>query len=380
MTEGRSLSFLHLVVVCTLISTVGFFFGIRVSSVGWIVPLLASIISFLTRVRWIHIRRFAMWAPWILYSGGALIFSHPENSVIRTMLMYCPLVVGVAATTYAPSEGEYKRIFNSLRVAAVLLLAILFVRSRLGSGEEAFFLAAESMTAVLFATIFAVHVLLTGSFVSLMSWFAMALVPILSLSRVATVAVGIVLPLAIAPISALVRGLTGLVIVIGALSLFYSSGFQEKMFSGGTGNISDLLSGGGDVQASGRVEIWAALIEGIARDPWVGHGPNASQAVVDEVVEDVSHPHNDYLRLAYDYGFIGLGIYLATLAAQIMAVVRAAGQARGFKRIILYCIATSFIPYLTLMITDNVVLYAAYFGNIQYAIIGLGLSRGPSDG
>jgi O-antigen ligase len=380
MLDFRPISFLQIVVICALVSSVGYIFGIRVAAVGWVVPLLASIAVVITRARWVHFNRFAIWIPWILYSSGALIFTHPLNAIIRTVLMYCPLIVGVAASTYRPTEEGFKRIFEMLRIAGVILMVILLTRSMVESGGEPLYLAAESMTAVLLATLFAVHVLLTGSFASLMSWCAVALVPIFSLSRAATAAVGIVLPLAIAPISMLARVLTGAVIVGGAVGLFYSSGFQEKMFARGGGSIAELVSGSEDVQASGRVEIWLSLIDGIAKNPWVGHGPNASEAVVNEVVENVGHPHNDYLRLAYDYGFIGLGIYLATLAAQIIVIVRAAGRARRFRRIVLYGVATSFVPYLSLMATDNIVLYAAYFGNIQYAIIGLGLSLNTSEG
>jgi hypothetical protein len=34
--------------------------------------------------------------------------------------------------------------------------------------------------------------------------------------------------------------------------------------------------------------------------------------------------------------------------------------------------ATAFIPFVVMMISDNILVYASFFGNIQFAILGLG--------
>jgi len=52
-------------------------------------------------------------------------------------------------------------------------------------------------------------------------------------------------------------------------------------------------------------------------------------------------------------------------------LLRRARRAIGHSRILIYAGATSFLPFVLFMYTDNIILYAAFFGNLQFTILGL---------
>jgi hypothetical protein len=52
-------------------------------------------------------------------------------------------------------------------------------------------------------------------------------------------------------------------------------------------------------------------------------------------------------------------------------LLKRAKQAPPESQILIFAGASSFLPFVLLMFTDNVILYAAFFGNLQFTILGL---------
>jgi O-antigen ligase len=66
-------------------------------------------------------------------------------------------------------------------------------------------------------------------------------------------------------------------------------------------------------QASGRDIIWELFVAAIARSPWFGQGVGAGRFAVsiDEVaLLGTNAAHNEYLRLAVDFGVVGVGLLI----------------------------------------------------------------------
>jgi O-antigen ligase len=123
---------------------------------------------------------------------------------------------------------------------------------------------------------------------------------------------------------------------------------------------------------TGRSRLWDLMEEEIKIKPIWGHGANASEDFVLSVTwGTLTHPHNDWLRLLYDYGFIGTSIFAICLVGQAIHLLRRAPRTFGESCVLLYAGASSFLPFVLLMFTDNIILYAAFFGNLQFTIIGL---------
>ena len=88
-----------------------------------------------------------------------------------------------------------------------------------------------------------------------------------------------------------------------------------------------------------------------------------------------SHPHNDWLRLQYDYGTLGMIIFALTLLFQAYHAWSLTKQRLlPESALLLYAGAGAFLPMLLFMFTDNVILYAAWFGNLHFTLLGLGYS------
>lgn len=66
---------------------------------------------------------------------------------------------------------------------------------------------------------------------------------------------------------------------------------------------------------SGRNELWAAMWQAIPEHFWVGHGPGQSQYFIRARYETIEHPHNEYLRMWFDTGIIGLALWTFGLLA-----------------------------------------------------------------
>jgi O-antigen ligase len=105
--------------------------------------------------------------------------------------------------------------------------------------------------------------------------------------------------------------------------------------------------------------------------PWFGHGANASEPFVLRLTGAMTHPHNDWLRLLYDYGHVGTVTFAFCMLWQMVHLLRTGMKTAGMTRILFYAGASSFLVFSLFMSTDNIILYAAYFGNLQFAIIGL---------
>ena len=85
----------------------------------------------------------------------------------------------------------------------------------------------------------------------------------------------------------------------------------------------------------------------------------------------LTHPHNDWLRFLYDYGIVGAGLFLLTVIAQVRHLLKKARMCEGEIRTFFFGAASTFLPFVLMMFTDNIVLYAAFYGNLQFTIIGL---------
>jgi O-antigen ligase len=105
--------------------------------------------------------------------------------------------------------------------------------------------------------------------------------------------------------------------------------------------------------------------------PWFGHGANAQEWFLEELFGTLTQPHNDWLRLEFDYGYIGTGLFGATLLAQALLAWTLGMKSSGPRKMLFLSGASAFVSFVLIMVTDNIILYAVYFGNLHFAIMGL---------
>lgn len=381
--ELRQLPPLAIVVLfSTALATIGgdAGFGVPLTAVGWIVPLLVALITIISSTRRISLP-YLFWLPWVCIVIGYLMVSHNENALQRSVMILTPLVVGVALSKSRISDSDLNVFLRLVKILTLFLAAVVIIYTGLwqtgvlsgGAGT-----AAQSITASLLAALFATR-FGCGLYRDLWWWMVVVSIPFLGLTRMAMFASAICMVITPAPMKITHRlSLTLLIILVG-LPVFYSERMQNKMFISGEGDIWELSVDNENIQTTGRAAINAGLKAEVAQAPWLGHGANASEEYIIEATEILRHPHNDWLRFAYDYGYLGVAFFLLGVIGQFSHALMRGFRAMGEERVLYLTGACSLVVQALLMLTDNVVLYAAFFGNLQFAILGLAYARrGPA--
>lgn len=363
-----------LVVVLALIANASQFsiLGKQIAGWAWVIPFFISMFLIVKRssriVFPIHI-----WFPWIcivvfyfIYSG----FSYLQ----RVTLLVCPIVVGMAVSTSRITEMDLEGFLELARILIFALLMTVLVKTGLlftGIFPTLTALAPQSITAAILCCVFAAGYSFNIK-KHLLFWVLGASIPIIALTRTAITVIGMTIPLTFGSLKLRKRVIFIAIVAVLGVALFYTERVQRKMFFSGSGTLQDVRLSNPDFFTAGRSHLWDLMIEEIRTKPVWGHGANASEDfVLSKTWGTLTHPHNDWLRLLYDYGLVGASVFAFCLIAQVIHLLKRAKLTFGKSRILLCAGASSFLPFVLLMFTDNIILYAVFFGNLQFTILGL---------
>jgi hypothetical protein len=347
--------------------------GYRISGLaGWVVPLVIALMAAVTTRGRIAFP-YQIWLPWLFWVAVYQLFAEAENSLQRSVMLVVPLAIGIATSTVSASKADLERFLVLCKWFAGAFLVVAVGKTgiaELGRLPDTSGIAPEAITISLLCTLFAAGYG-CGRKAYLGWWAVGVLVPVIGLTRGPLVACALTLPLTLAPLRPLTRLALLAVILAGGVLLFHTERVQQRMFYSGEGTLLDMRLDNPDFQTSGRARIIEEMRGEIAEAPWLGHGANASQELLGEIAEGLDHPHNDWLRIAYDYGYVGVFLFALVVLMQVWHTQRAAVRATGAEQLLLYAGASAYVPMALLMLTDNIVLYAAYFGNLHFVLLGL---------
>jgi O-antigen ligase len=138
---------------------------------------------------------------------------------------------------------------------------------------------------------------------------------------------------------------------------------------------TSLSVGGFNINAEGRTEVWAKLWSEIPQDLAVGHGPGAASRRTTEIAPLLDHPHNDYLRILYDFGVLGFAL-LAWFVFRCFKLLRRATRRPGGSVPALAALYAG-LAIMIMMATDNPLDYSFVMIPLG-ALIGLGLGSARS--
>jgi O-antigen ligase len=82
--------------------------------------------------------------------------------------------------------------------------------------------------------------------------------------------------------------------------------------------------------SAGRTAVWPYIIESIGEAPWIGYGRQAMRRIgltekaarLEDVLEAVPHPHNSFLELLLDSGYLGFLPVMAFFVALLVVSLR----------------------------------------------------------
>ena len=268
---------------------------------------------------------------------------------------------------FVTRRGQLDTLWRMYPLALAMIVAILFVQSRNLLGLEPASTRQTAMTVALMAGLFLAE--WPGRVTRpMLGWGLCAAVCALTESRMAlmiVLALPVFHPVYRQPLRRLVACL-----LIGAvcLGLLYTPTVQQQLFPDGRGGVSDLLDG--DVKATGRFEVWPLILAEARDHPIIGAGVNASYDFVPTVWFRMTAPHNEYIRIGYEFGLVGLATFLLVVGWQLKSLSGWIRRSHGNVR---RAYVASFLGLLVVLIagcTDNPLGYNIGLGCPIFALMG----------
>lgn len=354
--------------------------GFNLSGLAWVVPFAVALLVLSTKLSRITFP-YILWLPWalLLFTYLAIVdASLLDPRVIpqqRTLQLLSPLAVGMAVSTWRPTADDLQAFFASCRRLAYLLLFIVLLKTGVllsGVLPGATGLAPEAISVTLLCTLFATSHVITRSKNDLLLWALLACVPIIAITRAAIAASLLTLPLSFAPISVFRRVVALALIALVGVAVFNTERVQKKMFFSGKGSIKDISRSNEDFATSGRKVMWEKMGVVAMDEPWTGHGTGMGETFTYNLTGNLAYPHNDWLLTRYDYGLLGVITFAACCLLMIgHAVLQLRQRPDDGTRILLLTGAAGFVPFVMMMSTDNIMVYAPFFGNLHFTFLGL---------
>lgn len=354
--------------------------GINMSGIAWVLPLAFSLLFLTLNLDKVSFP-YSLWIPWVLLLFAYLFFvewSQIDPRVVpqqRTMQLLSPLAVGMAVSTWRPGTEELNVFFATFRRFVWLLLIIVLFKTGVlltGALPVATALAPEAITVTLLCTLFVASYVVNRSKYDLILWFLMVCVPFIALTRTAIAVSMLTFPLTFAPLPLIRRIIAVLIIAFVALAAFNTERVQNKMFYSGSGTLEDIVSDNDNFVTSGRKYAWGKMKERIEDEKWLGYGTGMGETFNYKITLHSPYPHNDWLLTMYDYGVLGVVTYaLCCLMTVVHALLQLKNCTENNTRILFLSGAGGFMPLVMMMFTDNIMVYAPYFGNLHFILLGV---------
>jgi hypothetical protein len=349
--------------------------GLNMTGWSWTVLLLVSIYYWIKN----PVNKFPVyyWIPWVLYLVVWLFFDMSYLGIQLTLQYLLPLVVGVVASGFVYNKKIFNLIFKYFLILTAAI-SFLFVSEFLSLGLRQPHWAAT----VIFLTVPASLVLgvfyLSKDFKYLILFFAMMLMPVWAMTRMAVVVFLVILVMHFANTKVVMKAVVMVMALFVGLLVVNSAAFQEKTFYKGSGDVSQLTlnyyEDNSQFNTSGRSNFYQYFEKGLRESPILGNGPRSDYAVL-ESSTGFKEVHNDYLSIIYNYGYFGLAMLMIGLVLTFISVFRRMSYLRAINDGYGYLVATSvlvlFLGLLMFMYTDNIIKYNIFFMNFFFAMIGI---------
>lgn len=352
-------------------------FGLNLSGISWFLPMIIALFIIIKHHA-LMVFPIQIWIPWVVLLFIYLIISDSTlldfrvSPLQRTAQLLSPLFVAAAASTYRPTTETLEHCVVMLRRFSYALFVVLTLGSLATILElQATSLAAQVMTCMLLSIFFITRYFLLQEKEDIFAFLLMTAMPVLAITRMVIAATLFAAPMTFAPLQARRRFSWLVAIIVIGLFIFYLPQVQEKMFLSGEGNISAAVIDNPDLETSGRAAMWETLFAEASESPWLGRGTGAGETAA-YLISIVGYPHNDWLLTYFDHGLVGVLVFLFSNIYMLINCLNSARRARSSTlKFFFLASASMFIPFMAVMYTDNIMVYASFFGILQYTLIGL---------
>jgi hypothetical protein len=169
-----------------------------------------------------------------------------------------------------------------------------------------------------------------------------------------------------------VRRGTRLVMAIACVLLVVAASntpaFKNRFFFNEDATLEDAITLSSQLNTTGRRELWPELIKRCSPAAMTGLGISSSNALSVKL-SGLDHPHNEYIRVYCDEGWVGSMLIWSFLAWAMIRSWRGASAGQNTR---LHAAAGQLTAALLLFaITDNPLTYTAHFMAPMAVILGL---------
>ncbi len=319
------------------------------------------------------------WLPFYLFLGCSLSWSEFDwrNNIQLYVQMTVYPLIGIIASYAIRSEEELES-YNFLYIIATVLIGLFCVYYGTGHSSEfsnslysgfADRPAATSLIAIASLFLAQIHKIPKTAVVM---WGLCFGICILSGSRMATVVLLILWIVHPQLASLKTRFLLVAVVMLVGLAAFNTPIIQDRFFTkkygfSGQGTLEDVFSGKFD--SAGRFDAWPIIFEKSAETPWFGHGVGQSAPFVLSVWAPMDKPHNEYLKILYEGGYLGLGFFALGIVATLINLYRILRSTRN-RNWASSAAIMGFIGFILMAIVDNPLVYGNNFMHPVFFLVG----------
>lgn len=307
-----------------------------------------------------------VWVPWLLIVILSLTWADHLNldSLQDVCTIITPFVISPIASKSLKTPNDLKILLKSFDHCLSILLAGLILHLASGVGIVA---RPMAVTAAIVGCVYLSQVR-ERSLGAVLGWSMCLLIAALTGSRMCSFV--ILLEWLIIPRyrRQTARLLVACAVSALAVGLFYTPWFQDRFFLGEQGTLGDVSRG--EFFSSGRFEAWPELWEEVGRRPLLGAGAHASAGIVNRVWEDMSHPHNDYLRILLDQGSVGLSLFLMGVLGQLVSLRSQRITGSNEATVVQSAACMGILVLLVTATTDNPIVYGVWFMHPLFVLIG----------
>ncbi len=307
-----------------------------------------------------------LWAPWaiLVLASLAWVDELAAANLQDAFQIVAPVVVGIAASAVVHTEERLSRLFRAFWHVLVALILGFAVFGRMG---DLLSVRAMALTALLVGCvgIGRSRGAQVGGFAL---WMLSVLFTVASGARMATLAL-LALPVVYPDYRRRWMPLLAMVLAVSLfLGMLMIPNFRARFFLNDQGTVTEVLQG--KIWGSGRFKVWPQIYEQASQRPVLGWGVGETTKFVPTVWEGMRQPHNDYLRIFFEQGAVGLTMFLVTMTAQLVALFRRLRRTHGVLRRGFTVAFLGLCAFLIISVTENALVYSVWYMNPLFAILG----------
>lgn len=308
----------------------------------------------------------------LLFCGLAIagLAQHSTQNAIQQLAVYCAFVAAIAVGALYSSPETPARFLQAtgavMGVVGIIGIPVFAANVVLWT-PRGFALAAMLAIAVLVP-------FRSTNLLARLAPYLLTLAIAVSLSRTATAISVLLLAFAILRSRHGMRGfrivLAFTALAAAAVVAFLTVPALRDRFTTGDNGVD---VGGVALNTSGRSNLWELVIQDVQKDPWWGLGPGSASDVITAKYSFVAQPHNEYLRLWHDFGYVGAALFVVGILVLAVGALRRTFRAPREHRAIHWAAFLGIAAVSAAALTDNPFIY-------PFVMVPLGVVVGMSIG